>query len=370
MSAMSSPSDPAPEPRQLPRELPFEHLDLPALGGHIGPEPEDFKVDEVPLYEASGQGDHWYVRLEKRERTTRDLCIAVAAASGAPEREIGYAGLKDKHAVTTQWLSVPAQRTAPPEAWSLGEGFRLLEVKRHGNKLRVGHLDANRFQIRLVDLDPAVAERVGPLCERVAKSGIGNAFGPQRFGLGQRNLDSALYALRRGRLNPRAGHRAKFMASVIQSEVFNRYLIARLAEARDRVVVGDVMRLEGSRSLFVVEDVAREQSRLDAGDIHLTGPMIGPKMKEAQGWPLELELAAAESLGLDAAALKALAPSAPGTRRDLLLRPTELLHEPAQQGWMVAFTLPAGAYASLVVRCLTRQEPWLSSDRGLDAAAD
>ena len=346
-----------------PCELPFEHADLEALGGHIGPDPEDFVVDEVPLYAASGEGDHWYVRLRKREATTPELRAVVADAAGVPERDIGYAGMKDKHAVTTQWLSVPVPRATPPETWQLPEAFALLEVSRHANKLRIGHLEANRFRIRLVNTAPRASEAIAVLSERILHAGIGNYFGSQRFGTGQRNLESALYALRRGRLGPRAGNRGKFMASVIQSEIFNRYVMARLELGRDRALLGDVMRLEGGRAVFPVEDVEREQARLTAREICLTGPMVGPKMKTGHGRPHELEVAATESLGLDAELLRALGRSAPGTRRDLLLWPSDLRHELCADGALVVeFTLPAGAYASLVIRAFTRNNPWSGPD--------
>jgi tRNA pseudouridine13 synthase len=362
---MESKSDSAAADKaKVPCEPPFEHGDLEAIGGHIGPTPEDFIVDEVPLYAAAGEGEHWYVRLQKRGATTIELRAAVADAAGVPEREVGYAGMKDKQAVTTQWLSVPVPRTRPPESWQLAEAFRVLEVTRHVNKLRLGHLAGNRFRIRLVELEPSAPARIAALCERITRAGVGNYFGSQRFGIGQRNLESALFALSRGRLGPRAGNRGKFLASVIQSEIFNRYLSARTELSRERVLEGDVVRLEGSRSVFVVEDVEREQPRLMARDIHLTGPMIGPKMKESTGRPQELESAAISSVGLDARLLDALARSAPGTRRDLLLWPSELRHEAGEGGSLIVeFTLPAGAYASLVIRCLTRQDPWLGADR-------
>lgn len=369
---MESNSAPAGVTREItPCELPFEHVDLEALGGHIGPDPEDFVVDEVPLYAASGEGDHWYVRLRKREATTPELRAIVADAAGIPERDIGYAGMKDKHAVTTQWLSVPVPRAKPPEAWQLPEAFALLEVSRHVNKLRIGHLTANRFRIRLVNTDPRARENIGALSERITHAGIGNYFGSQRFGTGQRNLESALYALRRGRLGPRAGNRGKFMASVIQSEIFNRYVTARLELGRDQALLGDVMRLEGGRAVFTVEDLEQEQARLTAREICLTGPMVGPKMKTGHGRPHELELAATQSLGLDGELLKALGRSAPGTRRDLLLWPSELRHEPSGDGSLVVeFILPAGAYASLVIRALTRNSPWSGPDRAIEDARE
>jgi len=377
MESTSEPSGPAVS--RTPAAVPFEHEDLPPLGGQIGPAPEDFVVDEMPLYAASGQGDHWYVRLRKRERTTAELRTAVAAASGVPERELGHAGMKDKQAVTSQWLSVPAARAKPPAEWQLPEAFTLLDVTRHGNKLRIGHLSGNRFKIRLVDVMPGARDALAPLCERIAAQGIGNYFGSQRFGLGQRNLETGLILLERGRLGPRAGQRGKFLSSVIQSEIFNRYLTLRSELGRDRLLPGDVVRLEGSRALFVVEDAEREAARLAARDIHLTGPMLGPKMKESQGRPRELEVAVTESLGLGPAALSALGRSAPGTRRDLILRPEALDWRAAEDGSLtVEFNLPAGAYASLIIRALTRQDPWLGASgeagasdegNGEDAAA-
>lgn len=360
----------------MPAQLPFEHPELAALGGHIGPAPEDFVVDEQPLYAPSGQGDHWYVRLAKRERNTLDLRKAIAEASGAPEREIGYAGLKDKHAVTTQWLSVPVTRTNPPGEWRLPEAYQVLEVTRHGNKLRIGHLAGNRFRIRLVGLSAGARAAAPLLCQRVSEAGIGNYFGAQRFGLGQRNLQTALQLLARRRLGPRAGQRGKFLASVIQSEVFNRYLTLRSELGRERLLAGDVVRLEGSRALFLVEDPERESPRLASRAIHLTGPLVGPKMRAADGQPLQLERAVLASLGLDEAALRELGRSAPGTRRDLVLRPEDLTWQFLEAGtggeekaaaqssaMVVEFSLPAGAYASLVIRALTRQDPWLGAER-------
>src|SRR3954451_17014883 len=112
---MESNTDSAAPALREPLELPFEHSDLEPLGGQIGPAPEDFVVDEVPLYAASGQGEHWYVRVRKREATTIELREVLAVAAGIAAGDVGYAGMKDKHAVTTQWLSVPVPRAQPPE---------------------------------------------------------------------------------------------------------------------------------------------------------------------------------------------------------------------------------------------------------------
>jgi tRNA pseudouridine13 synthase len=123
-------------PERFPFEPPLAFGHLAAPGGRVGDSVEDFCVDEIPLYAAEGDGDHWYVQLEKRSMTTPQLIRAVATASGASERDIGRAGLKDRHAVTTQWLSVPVPKTAPPETWELPDGVRLCAATRHRNKLK------------------------------------------------------------------------------------------------------------------------------------------------------------------------------------------------------------------------------------------
>src|SRR5262245_35069566 len=117
----------------VPHVPPFFCADLPAAGGRIGPLLEDFVVDEIPAYAPSGAGDHWYVRVRKRGLTTRDAVLVLARASNVPERDIGYAGMKDKHGVTTQWLSLPGKAPAP-ETWQLPSELEVLEASRHTNK--------------------------------------------------------------------------------------------------------------------------------------------------------------------------------------------------------------------------------------------
>jgi tRNA pseudouridine13 synthase len=342
-------------PALEPHVPPFEHTDLPAVGGRVGPEPADFVVDEVPLYAASGSGDHWYVRLGKERATTFELVSAVASAAGVHERDIGYAGMKDKHAITTQWLSVPAAARTAPEAWALPPAFRVLEVTRHNNKLRTGHLAANRFRIRLVGVEPDALERGAALARRVAQQGVGNYFGRQRFGVGRRNLDVALDALRRGRFDRLYPNKRKLLSSVVQSEIFNRYLTRRLELGRDRLIAGEVVRLEGSKSMFVVLDVAEEQPRLARGDLHLTGPMPGPKMLPSQAGAHELEQSMLDEIALGEAELAALGRWAPGTRRDLLLQPAELQCTSGGEGSVVfEFVLPAGSFATVLIDAFTR----------------
>jgi tRNA pseudouridine13 synthase len=354
---VTEPRTSTPREPLLPTVVPFDALDLPGTGGDLGPEPADFCVDEVPLYAPSGEGEHVYVRLEKTSATTSELVSAVARAAHVAERDIGVAGQKDKHAITTQWLSVP-HGAEPPETWVLPPHFRLLEHTRHGNKLRTGHLKGNRFRIRLVDTQADALSAAEGLVARLNQVGLRNFFGAQRFGAAAHNLSRALETLRAGRWGRLAPNQRKFNVSVIQSEVFNRYLCTRAELGLERVLEGDVVRLAGSQSVFLVEDVAAVQSRLDARDVFLTGPIAGPKTRSSAGVPLELERAAMAPLELSEAELALLGRDGPGTRRDLIVLPSGLTaHAPSKSEIILEFELGAGSYATQVIRLFTRTEP-------------
>lgn len=335
-------------------EPPVAYPDVPPTGGKVGPEPEDFVVDEVPLYAASGKGEHQYLHVQKRLLTTPELLKRVSRAAGVQERDIGFAGMKDKHAVTSQWLSVQSKNALTTEL-DLGPGVKVLAVSRHENKLRTGHLLGNRFTITLVGVDADALGHATTVAERLARDGLPNYFGIQRFGHGGRNLPDALAFLARGGRS-RNRFEAKLFPSVVQSELFNRYLTARLALGARQLILGEVVRLEGAGAMFRVEDLAKEQPRLDARDLHLTGPLLGPKMRPASDAALALEQRLAAELGLDEAALGALGQNAPGARRDLFA-PLELTLSPVtdrpEPGLRLAFTLPAGGYATEVLRQLT-----------------
>ena len=341
-----------------PYEPPYCTGELPGTGGAIGSEPEDFRVDELPAYAPSGSGEHRYVLVEKRLMTTPELVKLIARAADVDAREIGYAGLKDKHAVTTQWLSLPNKSRATSE-WALPEGVRVLESSLHANKLRTGHLTGNRFEITLTGVGPHAFENARAIGARIERSGLPNYFGAQRFG--RDNLLEALSFLREGGRRRLNGFLLKLYPSVVQSEVFNRYLALRSGDGLDRLLAGEIVRLEGSGATFLVEDLARETPRFERREIHPTGPILGPKMRPARGRPLELEAEAARLTGVDDAMLSTLARFAPGTRRDLRVYPQNLEISTVGGGdgagperLRLAFELPAGSYATVLVRELTR----------------
>ena len=335
---------------------PLRTADLPKVGGSLGPNPEDFVVDEIPAYLPSGQGEHVYVRVKKRLMTTRDAALALSRSAHVSERDVGYAGMKDKHGVTTQWFSLP--RTArDPEHLALPPELEVLEVSRHGNKLRTGHLRGNRFALGIVDVPPGGIERARALLERLVEQGLFNTFGAQRFGRDGENLATALAWLRGETSLPRSRERflSKLYSSAIQAEAFNRYAIARAELGLGRLVPGEVVRLGGSGSFFVVERPENEVPRLLAGDIALTGPLPGPKLRPtATGDGLELEKQVLEELGLGAEELRTLSAHAPGTRRDLVVRPEHTDVRGEDDRLVIRFELPSGSYATEVLRELLR----------------
>jgi tRNA pseudouridine13 synthase len=341
--------------RFLPHQPPVAHSDLPAVAGKIAGAPEDFAVDEIPLYAPVGSGEHLYARVEKKSYTTPAMLRAVGRAAGVHERDIGYAGLKDKHALTTQWISLPVSARDPAQ-WQLPEGIRVLETARHTNKLRTGHLSMNRFRIRLLTEAVDALGHAQAIVARLSQQGLLNYFGGQRFGRNGSGLGEAFAWLRAGaRVRGVPRFLSKLYPSVIQAEVFNRYLSLRQTHGLSRLLRGEVVRLEGSGSLFVVEDPERELSRLQSGDIHLTGPIFGPKARAAASEALELEARTLAELELSAAELETLGRLAAGTRRDLVVRVADLAVRELEPGRLeLEFSLPSGSYATELVRAITR----------------
>ena len=152
--------------------------------GTIKTKPEDFVVDEIPAYEPSGEGSHLYVHFRRTNVTTDDAVRAFARALRVERRDIGVAGLKDKVGVTTQWISIPANDPSIDErvATLAIEGVEILEHRRHGNKLKTGHLKGNRFTIVVRDVDIARMGEIVRTLDRIRDEGVPNAFGAQRFG--------------------------------------------------------------------------------------------------------------------------------------------------------------------------------------------
>jgi tRNA pseudouridine13 synthase len=390
-------------------DLPFLTEHLPGTGGRIKATPEDFVVEEIPLYEPGGEGQHVYVGLEKRGLSTRQAINSIARQLGVSTRGIGYAGLKDARAVTRQMISIDGVDPAQVEALDL-PGVVILWVDRHRNKLKIGHLTGNRFTIRVRDVDNEAQAKAEAVLDELGQRGVPNYFGEQRFGvrgnthrLGRAMLRDDANALAHEYLgNPQPGdpplaqearrafdagdYRAalanwpasqsderrvletavrhggdvqqglrlldkklrRLFVSAYQSYLFNHLLAARI-QTLDRLELGDVAFIHASGAAFLVKDPHIEQPRADRFEISPSGPLYGPKVLLAEGRPgqEEQDLLAESGLTLDKFRLPGI--KLKGARRPYRFPLTEV-HLGWDGGLMLSFRLPPGSYATEVLR--------------------
>jgi tRNA pseudouridine13 synthase len=334
--------------------VPHLSEDVPPVAGELKREPEDFVVEELPAYLPSGQGEHLYVWVEKRGLNTHDAVTRLCERLGASREGAGYAGLKDKYAVTRQWLSFHTTATPSLEELS-SEGVRALEVGRHGNKLRTGHLRGNRFTIRLRDVPSEQDDRVETVLARLAAQGLPNYYGPQRFGIEGRNLHGAWSWIVAGGRAPGKPFLRKLFVSTLQSALFNAWLAERItAGTFASVLAGDVLRKEDSGGVFTSADATLDQPRVDSWEISATGPMFGAKMRSAESDALAIEAALLARFGVTQEQLARVSRAGEGTRRPLRARVSEIAQRREGADLVLSFTLPKGSYATVLIGELTK----------------
>ena len=318
------------------------------MAGQFKASPEDFIVEEIPAYLPCGEGEHLFLWIEKTGLSTPEVVSSLARELKLRERDVSYAGLKDRQAVARQWLCVPA-RAEPLVGLLAIPQLRVLEAKRHRNKLRTGHLEGNRFQIRIrhpVDLDSGRAA-----IEQLRRRGLPNYYGAQRFGRSGQNASAGKAVLRGERVSGLDRFRRKLFLSAFQSMLFNRALSARIGGGRfSTALAGDVMQKHSSGGLFVCEDPAVDQPRLDSFEISPTGPLFGPKMLRPMGEvaAVEAELLAEEHMALED--FESGGGETQGARRPyrLPIGRCELARD-GDDAWL-SFELPKGSYATALLR--------------------
>jgi len=383
---------------------------LPGTGGVIRQEPEDFRVEEIPLYPPSGEGRHLYLRLEKTGLGTLEVVRLLAATFGLRERDIGYAGLKDTRAVTIQTFSLPG--ITPEQAERLAHpGLRLLEAARHGNKLRLGHLAGNRFSIRLRNTAPDAQQIAADVLAVLQDLGVPNFFGPQRYGVLGNNGRVGAALLRRehhqaigeiigdpqqiahpawrraatafhaGDLQSCLRHlparmrderrmvetlaagrsarqallslprrRLRLYLSALQAELFDRLLTMRLSSI-ERLWPGDIAWKHANGACFRVEDPQREQPRADRFEISPTGPLFGRKILLASDQAGLLEQGLLDSSQLRPADFQLGGGlSMDGERRPLRVPLEQVDVVRDGDGLRLGFVLPRGSFATSVLR--------------------
>ncbi len=328
--------------------LPFAH-GQPALSGRLRVIPEDFQVREEISFTLDGAGEHAWLWVRKRGANTVWVARRLAERAGVPASAVSYAGLKDRHAVTEQWFSVHLPGRADPDWANPDPDFAVLNAVRHSRKLRRGALSGNVFHITLRDLDGDPADLMARL-QLVAAAGAPNYFGEQRFGHEGGNLNQA-EAMLRGELKVRDRHQRSLYLSAARSALFNAVLARRVAEGTwNQPLPGEVLMLAGSHSIFAVDDVDQTiRQRIAAFDLHPTGPLWGAGELRSGATARELEEAAAATLPVfrDGLAVAGLTQE----RRALRLMIEDATLEcPESRTAVLGFRLPAGAYATTVLR--------------------
>jgi tRNA pseudouridine13 synthase len=309
--------------------------------------PEDFLVDEEPLYAATGEGAHTFVRVEKRLRNTEEVARALARLAGVRPAEVGYAGRKDRVAIARQWLSVPGLDPEQARGFE-GDGFRVLEAVRHPHKLRTGQLRANRFELLVRELSPSQVEQAEARLLALVQLGMPNRFGAQRFGRDGKNAEAARALLEGGEAG-RDRRAARFLLSALQAEVFNACLAARTLPL-DQVEAGEVAYLHASGASFVVEDIERESARAACFEISAAGPIFGTRLLPAAGAPAQRERELFAAHGIPDRLRLPPGLRLRGARRPFRVRPEVAHCEPVgADGARLRFTLPPGSYATVLV---------------------
>ena len=346
--------------------------------------PEDFIVEELPLYEPSRTGTHTFFAIRKRNLSTLEAINRIARDLEIHTRQFGYAGLKDKNAVTTQVLSV--EGVLPERILQIKRpDIEVLWAERHPHKLRVGHLRGNRFQITLRDISHDTLQLVKSRMKRLATEGVPNRFGAQRFGnkndshlIGKAlvkadwetaarymltddtlQVDAVAHRLQRElarkpveKVVMGIPHRLrKLYLSAYQAYLFNCILAKRIPDL-DKLLEGDIAVKHDNGAPFLVTDATVEQPRADAFEISPSGPIFGYKMRLPTGDALALETSLLADEGVRFEAFrKVVGIRLPGTRRPF--RMPMQLHDVSETvngaGIRLSFTLPAGGYATVVL---------------------
>ena len=310
---------------------------------------EDFQVDEVLDIPLSGEGEHLWLWVEKRNLNTEEAARRIARAAGVPLRLVSYAGLKDRQALTRQWFSLHLPgKTDPALAAAEDDGLAILRRTRHQRKLQRGAHSANGFRLRLTELSGERAALDARL-ERIRAHGVPNYFGLQRFGHQGSNLYGARDFAARGELPVQRNLRSRLL-SAARSYLFNRVLARRVADGSwEHAQVGDLLAFTDSRSFFAAGAAECSDPRLAALDLHPTGPLWGEGASPAGGAPQALEQALAAS---EPAIVEWLAQAAMKHERRILRLPIGDLswHYPGPDILQLEFVLPTGCFATAVVR--------------------
>lgn len=344
-------------------KLPFATKEYPGIDGKIKKKPEHFVVEEIPIYEPCGKGDHLYINLTKKNLTSKEIQKKLTQLFNLSEVCIGFAGMKDKHAVTTQTYSIKfgiIDDKFTKEVVKTIEKNIPIKVnwaKLHNNKIKAGHLLGNKFKIIISEIKIPIDEALEisrEIVNKIKKTGIPNFYGPQRFGFDGDNWKRGLSIIK-GELKTRDLWSKRFLISSYQSYLCNVYLAKRVESGNfEKILKGDIAKKYDTGGLFVVKDKEAEQKRYDNHEISFTGPIYGPEMWEAEDESGKFEKEILKDSGVTIEDIKKAGSN--GTRRLGRLLVDDIKIKKVREGLQLEFFLPKGAFATNVLREIIKSE--------------
>ena len=309
--------------------------------------PEDFIVDEVLPFELSGSGEHAWLHIRKQGENTEWVAKELARVANVRKRNVGFAGLKDRHGITTQWFSVHLPGLPDPD-WSdlKSNNIQILNTVRHAKKLRRGALKENKFTVVLKEITCEDTE-FGHRCEVINKEGVPNYFGEQRFGHDMANLTAAEKMFATDQRVPR--HLKSIYLSAARSWIFNNILSQRISDGNwNQYLAGDAFMLNGKSACFMDDASVDLKQRLTEGEIHPTGVLWGVGEQLAADLTEKLELDIVDRFQIFKKGLESF--KVQRLRRALRVFPRDMQWQFEGNACTLSFTLPSGSYATMVLR--------------------
>ncbi len=352
----------------------FYSLAHASIDFHFKQTPRDFVVEEIPLYEFSGEGEHLILFVRKKNLSTTEMIGQIARYLGIKNKEIGYAGLKDKYAMTKQYISLHKKYEEDLENFNF-DGIKIISKTYHNNKIRIGHLRGNRFYIKLKKVNPTSATKIDEALKNIDKQGMPNFFGYQRFGNDGDNhiLGEKLAKGEARERNPRV---KRLLINAYQSHLFNLWLSRRLeinslvssfnvSELESllnlpnhelekmkaqkhpfKLIDGDIMEHYPHGRLFEFSNAEEDLKRFDERDISVTGLLCGKKTRHADSLARVIEKDYDDEINAD------------GARRYAWVYPTDIegRFNPVEAQYELNFTLPKGSYATVLIEEIAKRK--------------
>ncbi len=333
--------------------LPYITESIPGIDGQIKLTPEDFQVEEIPLYLPNGEGQHLYITIRRKNLNTKDVVKRLEKLFSLTEKDIGHSGLKDKNAVTTQCFSLSLganfELDAASKLLAQDEELEVISIERHINKLKTGHLIGNRFTIKVKNTCDNAYTNALKIKEIILKTGIPNYYGPQRFGSKLDNWQKGKDILI-GERKEKKHWLKKLYLSSLQSYIFNLWLKERIdSKIFCELKEHDLLMSKAGGRTFEFDLEKEHAQEFESGEISYTGPMLGHKLKWPNNAMKESELSLLNGLDLNFELFKNK--FLMGTRRIAVLHLSEINITNNDDGTiMFSFSLPAGSYATSVLR--------------------